>query len=57
MKILHILKSEPDGNTKKLIEILSAGQDSELFPVYKGNVDYGNLLDLIFEHDQVISWW
>lgn len=57
MKILHILKSEPDGNTKKLIEILSAGQDSELFPLYKGEVDYDKLLDLIFERDRVISWW
>ena len=57
MTLLHILKSEPDGNTKTLIESLSAGEDSELFPLYKGEVDYDNLLDLIFAHDRVISWW
>ncbi len=57
MKLLHILKSEPDANTKTLIENLSAGEDPELFPLYKGEVDYDRLLDLIFEHDRVVSWW
>ena len=57
MKLLHVLKSEPDGDTKRLIEDLSAGQDSELFPLYQGEVDYDKLLDLIFERDRVISWW
>lgn len=57
MKLLHILKSEPDGNTKRLIEILSEEEDSTFFPLYEGKVDYDKLLDLIFDHDRVISWW
>jgi hypothetical protein len=57
MKLLHILKSEPDENTRRLIENLSAGEDSEFFSLYEGDVDYDKLLDLIFEYDRVISWW
>jgi hypothetical protein len=57
MTRLHILKSEPDENTRKLIENLSGGQEPEIFPLYKGEVDYDKLLDLIFAHDRVISWW
>jgi hypothetical protein len=57
MKLLHILKSEPDGDTKRLIEDLSAEEDSEFFSLYEGEVDYNKLLDLIFERDRVISWW
>jgi len=57
MKCLHILKSEPDENTRRLIEILSGGEEPELFPLYEGEVDYDKLLELIFERDRVISWW
>ena len=57
MKLLHILKSEPDENTRRLIESLSEGQNPELFPLYEGDVDYDKLLDLIFERDRLISWW
>ena len=57
MKLLHILKSKPDENTRRLIESLSGGQDPELFPLYEGDVDYDKLLDLIFDRDRLISWW
>ncbi len=57
MKILHILKTEPDADTKTLIEIISKGEESTLFELYQGNVDYENLIDLIFDHDKVITWW
>lgn len=57
MKILHILKSEPDDNTRILIDILSEGQEYTLFPLYEGEQDYEKLLDLIFKHDKTISWW
>lgn len=57
MKILHILKSEPDDNTRTLLGILSAGQESTLFPLYEDEQDYEKLIELIFEYDKVISWW
>jgi len=59
MKILHIYKSEPDDVTKTLVGILSEGKEKTEFPLFQGEPDYGQLIDLIFEHDhdKVISWW
>lgn len=59
MKILHIYKTEPDSLTQALVGILSEGKDITEFPLYEGDPDYGQLIDLIFEHDhdKVISWW
>ena len=57
MRILHIYKTEPDETTKTLVKILSEDEDVTEFDLFKDNVDYGKLLDLIFEHDKVITWW
>ena len=57
MKLLHILKTEPDERTRTLMDILSEGQETTPYPLYEADADYGKLIDLIFEHDRVISWW
>jgi hypothetical protein len=57
MKILHVFKSEPDENTLTLVEILSRGEDTSEFRLYGEDPDYEGLIDLVFEHDKVISWW
>lgn len=57
MKLLHILKTDPDETTRTLMSILSEGQSSSVFPLYDRESDYSELLDLIFESDKVISWW
>ena len=59
MKMLHILKNEPDDNTITLKGILSEAKETTDFPLYEGEPDYGKLIDLIFEHDcdKVITWW
>ena len=57
MKLLHILKSEPDNNTKTLMNILSEGEEATVVPLYEADADYEKLVDMIFEHDKVISWW
>ena len=57
MKILHILKSEPDVNTKAFMKILSDEKEPIVFPLYVTDVDYERLIDLIFEYDTVITWW
>jgi len=57
MKTLHILKTEPDKNTRTLMDILSRDQDVTSFALYEGEPDYGKLIDLIFENDKVVSWW
>lgn len=57
MKLLHILKSKPADNTKTLMDILSEGNEISEFPLYDEQADYEKLIDAIFEHDKVISWW
>ena len=58
-KILHILKTEPDDTQRTLMEALSSGRESLEFSLYnkETDVDYENLIDLIFEYEQTITWW
>jgi hypothetical protein len=57
MKILHLFKKEPNDEVKKLMEIMSEGEETKQFDLYKGDVNYDQLIDLIFEHDKVVTWW
>ena len=57
MKILHIQKTEPDEIVTKLMEPISKGNDVQQFELYKGDVDYDKLVELVFNHDKVICWW
>ncbi|MCK4816611.1 hypothetical protein KA005_12650 [bacterium] len=57
MKILHILKTEPDKNVESLINIISQGEEASIFKLYDERVDYEKFIDLVFEHDKTISWW
>jgi hypothetical protein len=57
MKMLHIYKSEPDTVSKTLADTLSEGNQVTEFKLYEGDPNYDRLIDLIFEHDKVISWW
>jgi hypothetical protein len=58
MKILHILKTEPDADTRVLVSALGMahGQESTVIRL-DDSTDYEQLIDLIFEHDRVITWW
>ncbi len=57
MKILHVLKSEPDEMMKRLMQPSSEGNEVKEFEMYQGNVDYDELVKLVFENDKVICWW
>jgi len=59
MKILHILKTEPEKTTRALMSALGSSQEEEatLFELYDEQADCEKLIDLIFEHDKIISWW
>jgi len=57
MKVLHIYKTQPDEMTKTLVRTLSEGEQVTEFDLFRGDVDYEKLLDLIFDHDKVITWW
>lgn len=59
-KMLHILKSEPDDLQRTLMYTLSLGYSCLQFPLFEMDdmePDYDELIDLIFEFDEVITWW
>jgi hypothetical protein len=57
MKVLHLVKSEPDEKTVQMIEALAAGQEPTWADLWQSVVDYDHLLAQIFENERVISWW
>lgn len=57
MKILNVYRSEPDENTKKLVEIVTRDRDSDTFDLNVDAPDYGQLVDKIMDADQTICWW
>lgn len=57
MRVLNILRSEPDETTRWLIEETFNDDEILVIPVYQGNVDYDDLVHEIFGSDKVVSWW
>ena len=57
MRILHILKTEPDETVEKLIEVVSSDCETTVKPLFNGELEWGRLVDDIFSHDQVVCWW
>lgn len=57
MKILHILKTEPDEDTTRLIDAMSEGEEAETKELFREPVDYDGLVRSIFASDRVLSWW
>lgn len=55
MKVLYILKGEPDETVKKLIDAHSKSNKVEVVVLAKG-ISYDGLVDDIFNYDKVISW-
>ncbi len=57
MKLLNVYRSEPNDDTKKLVEIVSEGREVESFDLNVESPDYSALLDKVFTVDQTICWW
>jgi len=57
MKVLHILRSEPDETVEKLTTALSTDNTASVVSLYDGPVDWPALVDEIFENQKVICWW
>ncbi|MCD6198753.1 MAG: hypothetical protein J7K15_09315 [Deltaproteobacteria bacterium] len=57
MKILHVYRSEPTDDVKKLVEILSRDRDAKEFSLYMGDPNYDILVQMIREADKTVSWW
>lgn len=56
MKLLNIVKTEPNETTKLLMDGLSQDKEVTRWNLYE-NADYDKLVAEIFAHDEVISWW
>jgi len=57
MKMLHIYRSEPTEDVKKLVEIVSEGRDQASFDLNVESPDYDKLVDMVWDADQTICWW
>lgn len=56
MKVLHILKTEPDETVEGLLEAF-ADDEGKTVPLYDDEVDWARLVDDIFSYDKIICWW
>jgi uncharacterized membrane protein YvbJ len=57
MKILYILRTRPDETVEKFMQTITNGDQSQVRKLYEDKVDWSKLVDDIFDHDKVISWW
>ena len=59
MKILHILRTQPDVTVEKLMQGATNGDRSRVTALYefRDEQDWSKLVDEIFDNDKVISWW
>jgi hypothetical protein len=57
MKVLHLLKSEPDETVRILFQWLSRETETSVVELYGDELDWCSLVDDIFENDRVICWW
>ncbi|MFO7553744.1 MAG: hypothetical protein R6W88_00935 [Desulfobacterales bacterium] len=57
MKVLNILRSEPDETVQKLGEAVSKNNPSTVTMLYGDDVDWEGLVDDIYLHDKIICWW
>ena len=57
MKILHILRTEPDDTVKEIVASATNGDQSKITELHKGDIDWSRLVDDIFSHDKVVCWW
>jgi len=56
MKVLHILKTEPDETVESLLQAFT-DDEGKTVPLYEGEVDWASLVDDIFSYDKIICWW
>ena len=57
MRILHILRTEPDETVKDIVASTTNGDEASTTELYRGDIDWPGLVDDIFSHDKIICWW
>ncbi len=55
MKILYLMKQDPDATVKKIMEVHKNGNEVTVVDL-RQEKNYGKIVDLIFSNDKVISW-
>ena len=56
LKILYVLKSQPDPTVQVIMEIQKKGNDLKVIQLEEQLLTYEALIDDIFTCDRVISW-
>jgi hypothetical protein len=57
VKILHILRSEPDDTVAAFTVAMSMEDETRVVMLYEGQVDWLSVVEAIFENDKVVCWW
>ena len=57
MKILHIFRTEPDKTVENIVKYTTNGDESKVWELYKSDIDWSRVVDDIFSHEKIISWW
>lgn len=58
MKVLSIYRSRPEEDMKSLTDsVVGSGEVTEVMLYEMNEVNYDELLELIFASDKVYSWW
>lgn len=56
MKILHIVKKEPNASTRTIIELHKIENDVTTIALYKGTISFDKLIAAVFASDRVFCW-
>lgn len=57
MKILHIFRSAPDTDVTTLSAAWAEGNEVSEFHLNRNDIDYDELVRLIFENDKALCWF
>lgn len=57
MKMLHVYRSEPSEDVKKLVEILNRDREAQEFRLYIGEPNYDMLVKMVYDADKIVTWW
>lgn len=56
MKVLQILKSEPDEDVQRFMEAF-VDDEVKIVHLFEDEVDWAELVDDIFTYDKIVCWW
>ncbi len=57
MDVLHIFKTKPDSLTELFVKKISEDKKSTMIHLYSSDIDWEEVVDAIFLHKKVVTWW